>query len=182
MGIYEIVYDCEDGDFCIMGDFCIPCKKHKHAVGMKCKYNLDNFFKKYLKSGQILDKTYFDIEIIDSFYLNKITLTQSITFDVIKIKNAPLFNFDESKCIYFSDYNNEPSFKYENGNLIIIDQISYNYINYPEPYRGKKYKFDWETCKMIESEEYKKQKEYAKAVENAANHYHQLQQMKFTLK
>lgn len=184
MGIYELVYECEDGDFCIMGDYCIPCKKHRIGIGMKCKYNLCNFFSKYLSSSETLNEKYFDIEIIDSFYLNKPTLSCSINFYIIKIKNAPLINFDQSKCIYFSEYNDEPSFKYENGDLIIIDQITYKYIDYPEPYRGKEYRFDFETCKMIKSEidKKEKQKEYAKQVETAANHYHQLQQMKFKIK
>lgn len=140
MGIYETFLDCGDGCYCVStwSTLCIEtisevyysfCEKHKLKIGMKCSYSLANFIRRY--SSMKPYKSLHKIEVIDMFG----------SFTVMRVidgaKDLPNLKLVESKKIYFSDYNDEPSWKVVGDDLLIIDHFDTRLVTIDSPdYRG----------------------------------------------
>lgn len=147
MGFYEIIHDCGNGNYCVSigaADFnnChwIRCKFHKEIrkKGSKFEYSLENFFRRY---GFNRNRSYYNVEVVDSFS----------KYEVMRVFGAASIseNLNPKKKIYFSQYNDEPSWKVDGEDLIIIDHYYSSMIKPPPIYEGNEYRFCWDTYKIV---------------------------------
>lgn len=167
MGFYDTIYDCGDGNYCVeicssLDNFSssswVFCNKHKDQKNRKIKYNLKNFLRKfsYDKHNNYYNKFVTGI-ILDTKNNNK-------NIELIKLElNISLEEFNElnlnpSKQLYFSEFNDEPSFQVLNNKIYIIDARSQfneeNCVNSPIC-NNKNIIFDWQSYKIMILEEYK---------------------------
>lgn len=168
MGIYEFIHDCGDGEYCISCWCSLDhksslswnyCNKHKIKKGGCYTYNTMLFCLRY--SGHKLYKKY-EMEIIDEFESKNIYNKNSFT--VMKLKgNSDSMNWEtelqlkNSRKLFFSEYNDEPSWKIVGNDLIIIDILNTDSICHEPPVLEldtTKFVFDTRTRKVITCEEY----------------------------
>ena len=115
MGIYEFVYDCGCVDISTtlsvndVPSFCRICQEHKLKIGNKFKYSLHKFIYQYWRKENDrmmnFDNNYvYDVEVID------IVQHHSKKYDIVKFKtNFDTTHLNPLKKIYFSEFNDEPS-------------------------------------------------------------------------
>lgn len=122
MGFYECIYDCGDGDYCVdcsssLDDFGSPpsfivkCKKHTLVKGVKFKYNLSDFIKNftYMTDGEDEYKSHiYDVEFIEMRY----TEVKGGFLPIVQMFVSNLHTFKESKKLFFSVFDDAPSWKF----------------------------------------------------------------------
>lgn len=160
MGFYESIHDCGDDCYCVsigssLDDFksesWIYCNKHTDKENRKKSYNTLNFKRRYSKST---DKASYDFEIVGTK-----TNAKGLKLAKIKIKShIPAENIlkgmklEESKKIYFSDFDDCPSWYIENNELFIIDILDENNVHYyvDSPYcEDPNVFYDWQKNKVV---------------------------------
>jgi len=163
MGFYESIYDCGDGCYCVAISSSLDmfkstdwkfCQKHKNPdCRTYCKLSL--FSKKYSKSYcSIISKAKIisTKENTKGFTLAKIEL--DITIDTFN-----KLNLMESKKIYFSEFNDEPSWQIINDKIYVIDILSqfelFTVINSPLC-NDTNILYNWYTSSIMTRNEYDK--------------------------
>lgn len=126
MGFFETIHDCGDGNYCVsivssLDDFksisWVHCQKHKNNPKY---YNIYNFLKRYSTNPFNFNTR---INILDS---KKNSRDKTLTkFELIDVSKEKLNEFKllESKKIYFSEYDDLPSWNIIDGKVIFIDYI-----------------------------------------------------------
>ena len=152
MGFYECIHDCGNDNYCVSIGSSLDnfesiswmfCDKHKLRKEMQCRYKLSQFLRRYSKSTSY---TLVNVQIEDIFG----------KYVVMRIFNGgtllPLLQ--PSNMIYFSQYNNEPSWKVDGNDLVIIDHFYESmFVGSPE-YKGTDWIFSWRTHKILSRADY----------------------------
>lgn len=152
MGIYESIYDCEDGNYCVdVGSTYGPeinwlhiCDKHSLKIGSKLKYNLSNFLIKHAKNCNIITQKIYDVEVID-IKMNPVKggelkiVRLRTTFDCLLLK--------ENTKIFYSIFNDAPSW-IQDGDSCILTLVDTN--NFPRKcYTGNEIYWNWNLHTLI---------------------------------
>ena len=129
MGFYECVHDCDDDNYCVsisssLDSFesisWIYCEKHKLSPNY---YDIFNFLRRYSQNPTHL---FTRINIIETKQNhNKRDISKIELMDVTK-KMFDNFKLNEMKKIYFSEFDDCPSWEVVDNKIIIIDYI-HNY-------------------------------------------------------
>jgi hypothetical protein len=154
MGIYENVYDCGDGDYCVTcaGTYndgvsdLIVCNKHKHIlpnpqIGAEFDYGLKDFIKRYssISENPIKRVKVMDVKTNSRGHI----LTKLLVYDF-----TPHLN--DMKKIYFTEFNDEPAWQRDGDNTIIIDIISRSNIYIERsPCRDESIYYEWHGNKIM---------------------------------
>lgn len=129
MGFYDLIYKCgcvgmssSLDDFKGM-DFPCVCDEHKLEVGKELNYNLHRF-KRIHGANNLLGNSQ-KVKILD--------IKTSLSRNWIKLVKMEVFDFDtsilkKSKNIYYSEYDEEPSFVQNGANAIIIEIFEQEFI------------------------------------------------------
>lgn len=140
---------------CSLDGFASPpswifCNKHKDCANRITDYNLLNFSRRY--SNVPIHKSY-RANILE-------TSTKGIKLQKIELLNVDLKDLGliESKKMYFSEFNDAPSWYVEDDKVVIIDLLNehntYVYVDSPA-YEGRDVLFDWSSNSVITIDEYK---------------------------
>jgi hypothetical protein len=162
MGFYECIHDCGEGNYCVsiacsLDGFESPpswifCNKHKGGVNRITDYNLLNFSRRY--SNMLTHKS------CRANILESKTSTKGVKLQKIELLNVDLKDLGliESKKMYFSEFDDAPSWYVEDDKVIIIDLLNeyntYDHVDSP-PYKGRDVIFDWSSNSVITFDEYK---------------------------
>lgn len=173
MGIYECLYDCNDGgaDMCVsctstLGPECDTsfmriCSKHQIKVGAKFQYNINltnPFFMRLLKpkrpdefgmyslelEQQQQECNYtHDIEVVDFAKCEK--GGRGFTLAKLRILSGTLDTsvFDETKKIWYSQLDDAPAWEIASNGDIFIVVQFNNNCILRKQYKGNKYCWNW---------------------------------------
>ena len=154
MGFYECVYDCGDDNYCVsicssLDNFesssWVLCPLHKNVAK---HYNLFKFLKRYSANPHSI---WTQIKILESRPNQRnqtITKFELVNFPKEKINELKLI---ESKKIYFSEFDDEPSWTIIDDKVTLIDIIEqyHKEIFIKSPVCDKpNVHFNWSTYKV----------------------------------
>ncbi len=126
MGFYELIYDCGDSNYCVdcvtsldfnaKPYFLKICSKHKLEIGkVFVDYSLNDFIKKYSTKNYCKSGT---VKVLD------IKKHKNMSLVKLEVEDFDISTLSPSKIVYFSEFNDEPSFSIINNKTIIIDIFS----------------------------------------------------------
>lgn len=165
MGFYECVYECGDGCYCVsigssLDNFestsWIFCSKHKDPNSRKVYYDLTNFTRKFSNK---ITRTRVTAKVVDT-KLN----ARNILLTKLELNLTPdEFNkleLKDSKKLYFSEFDDEPSWQIIEEKIYIID--GQNQFNTTESIESidsplctdRNIIFNWQTNKVQTIDEY----------------------------
>lgn len=153
MGFYDFICECgcvsvtSSLDNFQSSDYWVICDEHKLEVGKEFLYDLTDFRRRH---GCITNQNFKNVKILDIQY-NK---SRRLTYVKMKVQQFDTSNLKSSKKIYFSEFDDEPSFEQHSENAIIIDIFDSNFISgrkkmNPEKIQKEAIYFDWEEKKLI---------------------------------
>lgn len=131
MGYYVTVLNCSDDEGCeshwwsLDGPDGLPtyklCRKHSVVAGNTVCYNLRRFCQRF---GEVIDNSY----VVNALVLETFSLTQNgKTRTCVKLRIGPesisFLKTNLKRNIYYSSFNDEPAWKWENNMLYIIDLV-----------------------------------------------------------
>jgi hypothetical protein len=162
MGFYECVHDCGDNCYCVsigssLDNFestsWIFCEKHKDPKNRKTYYDLTNFTRKF-SNKMTRQKIMADTVSIKSNARGIILVKLELKMNEGQFGRLEL---KESKKLYFSEFDDEPSWRITNNKIYIIDALSQfneeSVVDSP-PCRDPNIIFNWSTNKVMTIDEY----------------------------
>jgi len=155
MGFYECIYEC----LCVdcgssldnfQGvDWMRICEKHQCIISNTFEYSLNRFIKKFKRRDTCIEKTNYDVEILDVVNVN----VRGGKIKLVKMKtDLDCSQLDESKKITYSHMNFAESWELDtDGKYVIVLQFSYNDI-IRKRYEGDEYYWNWRFHKLYKRE------------------------------
>lgn len=135
MGIYECIYDCNEGDekehFCVTvwcswdptDSACYPevtCAKHIIKVGNKFQYNFTHFFAHMVKKGlsNKVPKNVQNVEIMDFRTLERTETRRAVDLVRLKVQGFDASVLNDSKKVTYSQFDDVQSWEVHGEDVI----------------------------------------------------------------
>lgn len=158
MGFYECVHDCGDNNYCVsigssLDNFSstdwIFCPKHQSQENRNLTYNLCNFLRRYSK--KFCRDHICKIKIVETKVNSKeTTLIKAELFGV----NVLDLKLENSRKIYFTEFNEEPAWNVIDGRTFIIVPYENIYSSVDSPMcKDQNIQFDWSKYQVYNVQE-----------------------------
>lgn len=162
MGFYESIHDCGDNCYCVsigssLDNFestsWIFCEKHKDSNNRKIYYDLTNFTRKFSNK---MTRKYITAKVVDlKFNTKKMSLVKlELNLSVDEFNKLEL---KDSKKLYFTEFDDEPSWQIIEGKIFVIDiKSQFNALDSIDspPCKDPNIIFNWHTNKVMTIDEY----------------------------